>query len=54
MVSILTIFDDKNKSLPNVVSVPRETEGNEKDKGSLSITIVPIESWEIRPGKASD
>ena len=32
-----------------MVSVPRETEGNEKEKdeGSLSIFIVPIESREI-------
>jgi hypothetical protein len=30
-----------------VVSVPRETEGKEKDEGSLSILIVPLESREI-------
>jgi hypothetical protein len=30
-----------------VVSVPRETEGKEKDEGSLSSLIVPIESREI-------
>jgi hypothetical protein len=31
-----------------LVSVPRETEGKEKDEGSLSIPKVPIESREIR------
>jgi hypothetical protein len=30
-----------------VVSVPRETEGKEKDEGSLSMLIVPFESREI-------
>ena len=30
-----------------MVSVPRETEGKEKDEGSLSILIVPFESREI-------
>jgi len=30
-----------------VVSVPRETEGKEKDEGSLSVLIVPLESREI-------
>ena len=45
---------DKNKGVSDVVSVPRETEGKEKDKGSLSISIVPIESWEICPRKASE
>jgi len=35
-----------------VVSVPRETEGKEKDEGSLSIFIVPIESREIRTAES--
>jgi hypothetical protein len=35
-----------------VVSVPRETEGKEKDEGSLSIPIVPIESREIRTAES--
>lgn len=30
-----------------MVSVPRETEGKEKDEGSLSMLIVPFESREI-------
>lgn len=30
-----------------MVSIPRETEGKEKDEGSLSIFIVPIEIREI-------
>jgi len=54
MVHMLTIIDDKNKSISKVVSVPRETEGNEKGKGSLSASIVPFESWEICPRKASE
>lgn len=37
-----------------MVSVPRETEGKEKEKdeGSLSIPIVPIESREIRTAES--
>ena len=31
----------------------RETEEPEKDEGSLSISIVPFERWEISPMKAS-
>jgi hypothetical protein len=33
---------------------PRETEGREKTGGSLSIFIIPVESWEISPMKASE
>jgi hypothetical protein len=54
MVNMLTKADEKNKSISEVVSVPRETEGNEKGKGSLSISVVPFESWEICPKKASE
>jgi len=36
----------------HVVSLPRETEGKEKDGGSLSIPIVPIESREIRTAES--
>jgi hypothetical protein len=36
-----------------VVTGPRETEGKVKGEGSLSIYIVPTESWEISPMKAS-
>jgi hypothetical protein len=32
----------------------KKNEGQEKDEGSLSIPIVPIESWEISPMKASE
>jgi len=39
-------------SSKRVVSVPRETEGKEKDEGSLSISIVPIESREIRTAES--
>jgi len=35
-----------------VVSIPRETEGTEKDEGSLSIFIVLIESREIRTAES--
>lgn len=34
-------------SMGKVVSVPRETEGKEKDEGSLSTPIVPYKSREI-------
>ena len=37
-----------------VVSNPREIKGREKGEGSLSFSIVPIESWEISPMKASE
>jgi len=40
--------------VPQVVSEPRETEGQEMGEGSLSIPIVPFESWEISPMKASE
>lgn len=53
-VYTLTRTDAKDKGVSEVVSVPRETEGKEKDKGSLSISIVPIESWKICPRKASE
>jgi len=41
-------------SSKSVVSVPRETEGKEKEKdeGSLSIPIIPIESREIRTAES--
>ncbi len=41
-------------SSKRVVSVPRETEGKEKEKdeGSLSISILPIESREIRTAES--
>jgi len=32
----------------------RGNEGAEKGEGSLSISIVPFESWEISPMKASE
>lgn len=35
-----------------VVSVPRETEGKEKDEGSLSISIVLFENREIRTAES--
>ncbi len=35
-----------------MVSEPRETEGEEKDEGSLSILIVLIESREIRTAES--
>ncbi|MDA3927484.1 MAG: hypothetical protein PF541_00900 [Prolixibacteraceae bacterium] len=39
--------------MSQVVSESRETEETEKDEGSLIISIVPIERWEISPMKAS-
>jgi hypothetical protein len=33
---------------------PKGNEGNKKEGGSLMICIVPIESWEISPMKASE
>jgi len=44
--------DVKNKEQAQVVSRPRETEGKEKDEGSLSIFIVPLESREIRAAES--
>lgn len=40
--------------MAKVVSQPREIEGKEKGEGSLSIPIVPFESWEICPRKANE
>lgn len=37
------------KEMYIVVSVTREIEVKEKGEGSLSISIVPLESWEISP-----
>ncbi|TAJ09708.1 hypothetical protein DMA11_19910 [Marinilabiliaceae bacterium JC017] len=42
------------KDVSYVVSEPRETEGKEKDEGSLSMPIVPYESREISPMKADE
>jgi hypothetical protein len=44
--------NDKNKQQAQVVSIPRETEGKEKGRGSLSIFIVPIEIREIRTAES--
>jgi len=44
----------RNRQYRNWYPAPRETEGEEKGGGSLSIPIVPIESWEICPRKASE
>jgi hypothetical protein len=43
----------KNEDALKVVSELRGTEETEKDEGSLIISIVPIERWEISPMKAS-
>jgi len=43
----------RNANNPARVSRPRETEGKEKDEGSLSLFIVPIERWEISSVKAT-
>ena len=53
-VSTSTCNGDKKRGVPQVVSVPRETEGKEMGEGSLSILILPIESWKISPMKASE
>ncbi len=44
----------KKSDVPYVVSDPMEAEGKERGEGSLSIPIVPLESWEISPMKASE
>lgn len=41
------------KTVSLVVTGLRGTEGKVMDEGSLSIYIVPTESWEISPKKAS-
>jgi hypothetical protein len=37
-----------------MVSAPRETEGKEKDEGSLSILVVPLKAGKSGPQKAGD
>lgn len=54
MDNIASITREKKRAISQAVTDPRETEGKVKGEGSLSIPIVPIESWEIRPGKASE
>ncbi|MCT4586519.1 MAG: hypothetical protein N4A71_01725 [Carboxylicivirga sp.] len=44
----------RTRGVPYVVSKSSESEETEKGKGSLSTSIVPFESWEISPMKASD
>ena len=54
MDNIAFITREKKRAISQAVTEPRETEGKVKDEGSLSIPIVPTESWEIQPGKASE
>ena len=52
MDNIASITREKKRAISQAVTEPGETEGKVKDEGSFSIPIVPIESWEIQPGKA--
>ena len=52
MDNIAFITRGKKRAISQAVTEPGETEGKVKDEGSFSIPIVPIESWEIQPGKA--
>lgn len=51
---IVSMAGAKKKAVSQAVTGPRGTEGKVMDEGSLSIFIVPTESWEISPMKASD
>lgn len=44
MVNAATIRGAKKSAALQVVSEPRETEGNEKEEGSLNIFIVPMKA----------
>jgi hypothetical protein len=46
--------DVKNKRCIVNGIQPKVKQGKEKGEGSLSIPIVPLESWEISPMKASE
>jgi hypothetical protein len=54
MDNIAFIVGEKKRAISQAVTEPRETEGQVKGEGSLSIPIVPLESWKISPMKASD
>ena len=54
MDNIAFIVGEKKRAISQAVTDPRDTEGQVKGEGSLSIPIVPIESWEISPMKASE
>ena len=49
-----TLKGAKKSTVSQVEFRPRETEGKEKEEGSLNMLVVPKESREISPMKAGD